>query len=268
MFAVHDVTVRFGELVALDAVSLEATAGTVTTIVGGDGAGKSTLLKVLAGRVLPDLGSVSGAPRGRFGLLPATPGSWANLTVQQNLEFVGTAYGLSRAQIRRRGDELIAAAGLDDARDRLSSALSGGMRRKLGVIMALAGRPELVLLDEPSTGVDPVSRVELLRLIGRAAAEGSAVVTTTTYLDEAEQATQFIALESGRVLLSGTAEAAKACAPGAFWAARDRQSAFAWRRGRSWHHWAPALPAGATARSPDLHDLVVAAALRAEEQNR
>ncbi|WP_341728504.1 ABC transporter ATP-binding protein [Brooklawnia sp.] len=268
MFAVHDVTVSFGDLLALDEVSLDAAPGAVTTIVGGDGAGKSTLLKVLAGRVRPDSGTVSAASSGELGMLPATAGSWGNLTVRQNLEFSATAFGLQRSRLRERTEELITAAGLEPARDRLASALSGGMRRKLGVIMALVGSPQLVLLDEPSTGVDPVSRVELWRLISRAAADGAAVITTTTYLDEAERASRFLALESGRALLGGTPAAVKASAQGAFWAAKERQGALAWRRGRWWHHWAPVLPADATRQQPDLHDLVVAAALRAEEHSR
>lgn len=264
MFGVHDVTVRFGDRLALREVSLDAPPGAVTTVVGGDGAGKSTLLKVLAGRILPDRGTVHAPPAGRLGMLPATDGSWANLTVQQNLEFAAAAHGLARSESRGRINELISSAGLDAARNRLSSASSGGMRRKLGVIMALVARPDLVLLDEPSTGVDPVSRVELWRLISRAAADGAAVVTTTTYLDEAERASWFLALDAGRPLLCGEPATAKTTFSGAFWASSDRRSGLAWRRGRSWHHWGRELPKDAAARQPDLHDLVVAASLRAQ----
>ncbi len=151
MFGVRNVSVHFGEVPALDDVSFDVAPGTVSTVVGGDGAGKTTLLRVLAGRVVPERGTVS-APTGRdLGMLPASAGSWANLTVRQNLEFVASVFGLSRSQAAARSSELIELAGLQTAHDRLGSALSGGMRRKLGVIMALVGHPRLVLLDEPSS---------------------------------------------------------------------------------------------------------------------
>jgi len=265
MFGVRNVSVHFGEVPALDDVSFDVAPGTVSTVVGGDGAGKTTLLRVLAGRVVPERGTVS-APIGRdLGMLPASAGSWANLTVRQNLEFVASVFGLSRSQAAARSSELIELAGLQTAHDRLGSALSGGMRRKLGVIMALVGHPRLVLLDEPSTGVDPVSRVELWRLISRAAAEGAAVLTTTTYLDEAERATRFLALEAGRTLLSGDPAEAVRSAPGAFWVATHRGPGQAWRVGRSWHCWAATAPPGAEVIAADLHDVVVAAALRAKQ---
>lgn len=203
MFGLDRVTVVLDGRKVLSNVSLNAEKGTVTTIVGGDGAGKTTVLKALAGRVRPAVGTVSGAAGRDVGMLPAEAGSWANLTVRQNLEFVASAMGLTPSRDKDWLDELIARAGLESATDRLASQLSGGMRRKLGTIMALVGRPRLLLLDEPSTGVDPVSRVELWRLISHAAADGAAVVTTTTYLDEAERAAHVVALSDGRVLGQG-----------------------------------------------------------------
>lgn len=200
MYGLQGVTVRFGNVVALDDVSLEVAPGQVSTVVGGDASGKSTLIRVLAGVVRPEAGQVT-APEDRdLGLLPASAGSWGALSVAQNLEFAAAAFGLGRQEARRRIDELIERAGLAPARDRMAASLSGGMRRKLGVIMALVGRPRLVLLDEPSTGVDPVSRVELWRLISQAAAEGAAVLTSTTYLDEAERASHVVTLDAGRVV--------------------------------------------------------------------
>ncbi|MFT8637914.1 MAG: ATP-binding cassette domain-containing protein [Pseudoclavibacter sp.] len=194
----QDAVVRFGRRVALDGVSLTATPGRVVAVVGGDGAGKTTLLRLLAGRVRPESGTVRVPPRRELGYLPATAGVWGDLTVRQNIDFAAAAYRMPREEAAPRGAELLAAAGLAEAVDRLASRLSGGMRRKLGFVMAILPRPRLVVLDEPSTGVDPVSRVELWRLIARSAAEGAAVVFATTYPDEAERAEQVLALDAGR----------------------------------------------------------------------
>lgn len=255
MFGVHDLTVAFGGRPALDGVSLAAPTGSVTTVVGGDGAGKSTLLRVMAGLTAADGGTVSTPPKGQIGLLPAGAGSWATLTVDENLAFAASAAGVRRGP---RLDALIERAGLGQARDRLAARLSGGMRRKLGVIMALVGEPELVLLDEPTTGVDPVSRVELWALISGAAADGAAVVTATTYLDEAERATEVAVLHRGRVVLAGEPAAIVEAADGEFWVDDEARST-AWRRGRSYHHWAPVAPTGVTRLTPDLEDVVIAA---------
>jgi ABC-2 type transport system ATP-binding protein len=169
-FGVRDCTVRFGRTLALDAVSLDVAPGQVTAVVGGDGAGKSTLLRLFAHRVSAASGDVRSIERARLGYQPATSGVWPTLTVAENVAFVGRSFGMSPARIRSRGDELLERAGLAGARRRLGSALSGGMRQKLGFVLAILHEPDLVLLDEPSTGVDPVSRVELWRLIAATAA--------------------------------------------------------------------------------------------------
>lgn len=194
----QDAVVRFGRRVALDGVSLTATPGRVVAVVGGDGAGKTTLLRLLAGRVRPESGTVRVPPRRALGYLPATAGVWGDLTVRQNIDFAAAAYRMPREEAAQRGAELLAAAGLAETGDRPASRLSGGMRRKLGFVMAILPRPRLVVLDEPSTGVDPVSRVDLWRMIARSAAEGAAVVLATTYPDEAERAEQVLALDAGR----------------------------------------------------------------------
>ena len=180
--------VRYGATVACQDVSFEVAAGTVAAVVGGDGAGKTSLLRALAGTVRPAAGTVRRPAERRLGYVSAGPGVWADLTVDENLRFAGRAYGLDPAELGRRIGSLLERTGLATARDRLAGQLSGGMRQKLALAMAVAHQPDLLILDEPTTGVDPVSRAELWRLLAASAAGGAAVVVATTYLDEAERA--------------------------------------------------------------------------------
>ena len=198
-WGVADLTVRFGRRRALDGVTLEVAPGEVAAVIGGDGAGKTTLVRVLAGVLAPTSGAVRRPAAERIGYLAATSGTYPDLTVDENLAFAATAYGLDPRVARERATELLERTGLDTARDRLAGRLSGGMRQKLGVVQALQHRPDLLVLDEPSTGVDPVSRADLWRLIAGAAGEGTAVVFTTSYGDEARRAGRVLALDAGRI---------------------------------------------------------------------
>ena len=197
-YGVEHATVRYGDVTALRDVSVAVPEGEVTAVVGGDGAGKTTLLRALVGEVSPDGGTVTAPDAHRLGYLPATAGSWLELSVQENVEFVGSSFGLSRATLTERADALLDRAGLDSARNRLSRDLSGGMRRKLGFCLAMLAEPDLLVLDEPSTGVDPVSRVDLWRLVSDAAAKGTAVIMSTTYFDEAERCAGLVGPPRGR----------------------------------------------------------------------
>ena len=258
-----DVTVRFGQQAALDSVSLEVPSGTIVAVVGGDGAGKTTLLRTLIGRVLPDSGRVWAPSDRELGYMPSASGTWRQLTVDENLDLVAHAYSAAPRSLDVRRDQLLVAAGLIDARRRLAGQLSGGMRQKLGFCMAMLHSPRLVVLDEPSTGVDPVSRVELWGLIADAAADGTAVVLATTYLDEAERVHDVLVLDEGRVLLHGTPSEVLAAAPGTVTLVKDaRDPALAWRRGRALHEWhaGPASP-GDVVVDVDLEDAVISAAL-------
>ena len=131
----------------------------------------------------------------RIGYLPAGSGVYPDLTVTENLDFRATGYKLARPAARERAAEYLERAGLAAAAGRLAGQLSGGMRQKLGVIAAMLHQPDLLVLDEPTTGVDPVSRSGLWWLIARAAAEGCAVVLATTYLDEAERCASVLVLD-------------------------------------------------------------------------
>jgi ABC-2 type transport system ATP-binding protein len=264
--------VRFGDRAALDDVSLEAPGGSVTAVVGGDGAGKTTLLRLLAGALAPDRGEVHRPAAARIGYLPASSGTYPDLSVQENLAFVATAYGLSGAQAAQRAAEHLQRTGLAGVGNRLAGDLSGGMRQKLGVIAAMLHRPDLLVLDEPTTGVDPVSRRDLWWLIARAAAGGAAVVLATSYVDEAERAQAVTVLDGGQVIAAGTPEQIVSQMTGRLFVTAEAPAgadgARAWRRGRSWRVWrrdgtSPAGPTAEPARA-DLEDAVIVAALARE----
>jgi ABC-2 type transport system ATP-binding protein len=188
---------------ALNDVTVDVPPGAVVAVVGGDGAGKTTLLRALVREIKPDTGQVSAPAAAGIGFLPASSASWASLSVTQNVDFAGGVFGLTGPALADRRDRLLAGAGLTAAAGRLASQLSGGMRRKLGFCMAIVSQPVLLVLDEPSTGVDPVSRIDLWRLISEAAAAGTAVIMSTTHLDEAERAAQLVVLDGGQVLVQG-----------------------------------------------------------------
>jgi ABC-2 type transport system ATP-binding protein len=264
-WGVTDLTVRFGSKRGLDCVSLDVRPATVTAVVGGDGAGKTTLLRVQAGVPLPHRGRVRRPEARRIAYMPATSGALSDLTVAENLEFIAQAYRLR--DNRADADALLERAGLSAFRTRLARDLSGGMRQKLGVIMAMLPTPDLLILDEPTTGVDPVSRSELWRLIGAAAAAGTAVLVSLAYLDEAERAGWVLLLHEGRSLLAGTPAEVASSIPGAVVdTARPRDRDRAWPRGARWREWRPHdAPTGSP---PDLEDAVIVAALADAEERR
>lgn len=275
-----DASVYFGEHPALDRFTGTFAPGTVTALIGGDGSGKSTLLKLLAGRLRLHSGTSEGLPvdRRNVGYQPADSGVWRNLSVAENVEFIARSYGLDPAQTRTRSAELLAQAGLDQVTDRLAGRLSGGMRQKLGVVLATLHRPGLVLLDEPTTGVDPISRAELWNLIAGAAAEGATVVFATTYLDEAERASRLFLLGDGKLLAAGTPEEIIAHTPGLISQApaaseaarRELASAHAWRRGDTVFQWEAGhhgdAPAGFARTAGDLENTSIALLLAEDDE--
>ncbi len=266
-WGVRDLTVRFGRRTALDDVTLEVETGAVTCVVGGDGAGKTTLLRVLVGAVRPDAGVVRRPEQRRTGYLPSTSGTYPDLSVDENLAFAATTYGVPASQVPERIRSYLERTGLASARDRPAGQLSGGMRQKLGVIRAMVHRPDLLVLDEPTTGIDPVSRADLWWLIARAASDGAAVVLSTTYLSEAERASRLLALDEGHVLGSGTPDEVVASVSGAVRSTRTKPEGEAarraWRRGTLWRVWEPD---GASDGALDLQDAVTVAALERELQ--
>jgi ABC-2 type transport system ATP-binding protein len=266
-WGVQDLEVRYGGTLAVTGVSFEAAPRTVTALVGADGAGKTTVLRALAGAVRPAAGHVTRPPATGIGYVSAGPGVWRDLSVAENLAFAASAYGLRGAEAARRTGELLERTGLTGARTRLAGQLSGGMRQKLAIAAALLARPGLLVLDEATTGVDPVSRAELWRLIARAAADGAAVVLATTYLDEAERATTAVVLHRGVTLAAGPPDEVVAAMPGAVLTSAARpDGAVAWRHGRGWRIWSPdggGVP-GAERMRPRLEDAVIVATLSTE----
>jgi ABC-2 type transport system ATP-binding protein len=164
-----------------------------------------------------------------------------------------------------RSDELLERIGLTQARSRLGGQLSGGMQRKLAVATALLHDPELLVLDEPTTGVDPVSRAELWRLIAGAAARDTSVVVATTYVDEANRGSTVLLMDQGRAIASGSPSDIIAAVPGAVGVVRSavRPQGSSWRSGSTWRVWAPSesLPDGAEPVTPTFNDAVMIASL-------
>jgi ABC-2 type transport system ATP-binding protein len=210
----------FGEVRALDGVDLEVPRGAVLALLGPNGAGKTTAVRVLTTLLEPDEGtaSVAGmdvvreakALRERIGLAGQYAAVDENLTGLNNLVMVGRLYGMRRAAARERGLELLADFDLMDAAKRPAKTYSGGMRRRLDLAAALVAKPPVLFLDEPTTGLDPRSRLALWETIESLKADGTTVLLTTQYLDEADRLADTIAVvDRGKVIARGTSDELK-----------------------------------------------------------
>jgi ABC-2 type transport system ATP-binding protein len=218
----HDLKKTFGgEVLALDGVSFAVEEGTIFGLLGPNGAGKTTAVRILTTILDPDsgTGSVLGfdvvAEAERVRTLIGLAGQYAavdeNLTGRENLTMVGRLNHLSRAVVSARAVELLEQFGLTDAGDRPLKTYSGGMRRRLDVAAALVARPKVLFLDEPTTGLDPQSRVDLWAMIERLVGEGTSVLLTTQYLEEADTlARQIAVVDHGRVIAEGAPAQLKA----------------------------------------------------------
>jgi ABC-2 type transport system ATP-binding protein len=206
---------RFGPVHALDGVNLELPAGAVLGVLGPNGAGKTTLVRILATLLKPDRGRarVAGfdvaehpaAVRRRIGLSGQYAAVDPFLTGRENLIMIGRLYGLPRHQARRRAAELTGQLELDGAAGRLVRTYSGGMRRRLDVAASLLAAPPVLFLDEPTTGLDPYGRLALWRVLADLTGQGTSVLLTTQYIEEAERiAGMIVIIDHGTVIASGT----------------------------------------------------------------
>ena len=217
---VERVTKRFGSTLALDDVSLSIEPGRVLALLGPNGAGKTTLIRILTTLLRLDSGraTVAGLDVGRGATairsLIGLAGQFATvdelLTGRENLELVGLLYHLDRAEYRSRAQDALERMTLTRAGDKPVKTYSGGMRRRLDLAASLIGRPPILFLDEPTTGLDPRTRNDLWQFIEELVAEGTTVLLTTQYMEEAEHlADRIIVLDTGRVVAQGTADELK-----------------------------------------------------------
>jgi ABC-2 type transport system ATP-binding protein len=202
-------TRRYGDLLAADSVSFEVARGEMFGLIGPDGAGKTTTLRVVLGLLAPNSGSVrtcgldplrqSAELSRRIGYLSQRFSLYGDLSVDENVAFFAEIHGVSGWRARR--DELLDMLRMTPFRDRLADRLSGGMRQKLALLCTLIHTPELLVLDEPTTGVDPVSRRDFWKILARLSREGLTLLLTTPYLDEAERCQRVALMDRSRILV-------------------------------------------------------------------
>ena len=216
----HDIHLSFGDVHALNGVSLSIERGTIYSLLGANGAGKTTLINVLSTLLTPDRGRAtvggddvvtqSRAVRRRIGLAGQFAAVDDYLTGRETVAMIGELYGLSRGEAQRRAIDVLERFSLADAADRRASGYSGGMRRRLDLAASLIGRPEILYLDEPTTGIDPGSRLDIWRLVRELVDDGTTVLLTTQYLEEADQLADLIGvIDHGELVSEGTAEQLK-----------------------------------------------------------
>jgi daunorubicin resistance ABC transporter ATP-binding subunit len=221
MISVQGVSVDFGSVKAVDNVDLEIPKNEVRGLLGPNGAGKTTLVRVIATLLKPSAGTalVGGfdihhdpnAVRSMIGLAGQYAAVDDLLTGRENLEIVGALYQLPKAEAKKRADEALERLSLIDAADRLVRTYSGGMRRRLDLGASLVGRPQVLILDEPTTGLDPRTRLDLWAFLRDLVSEGATVLLTTQYLEEADElADQITVIDAGHIIADGTADELKA----------------------------------------------------------
>jgi ABC-2 type transport system ATP-binding protein len=226
---------QFGELRAVEGLSLEVFPGEIFGLVGPDGSGKTTTLRMLAGILPPDSGSATVAgcdvrrdpekAKHQMSYMSQRFGLYEDLTVDENIRFYADLFRVRRRERESSAAELLAAAGLSEFRRRLAGNLSGGMKQKLGLVCALIHKPGVILLDEPTNGVDPVSRRDFWRILYLRVEEGVAILASTSYLDEAERCHRVGLLHQGRLLFCDRPEELKKKFPGGVLAVHSSQPA-------------------------------------------
>jgi ABC-2 type transport system ATP-binding protein len=217
---IEGLTKRFGPRLAVDHLSLAVAPGESFALVGPDGAGKTTTMRLLVGIMDPDEGRAEvlgfdpvtqgDQVREHIGYMPQRFGLYGDLTVMENLIFYADLYRVDQESRARRLPDLLGFSGLESFTDRLAANLSGGMRQKLGLMCALIHRPQILFLDEPTFGVDPVSRREFWHILYQLLKTGITIFLSTAYMDEAERAHRVGLMHQGRLLVADTPQAIKA----------------------------------------------------------
>jgi len=223
--AVEGLTKRFGVLTAVDRLSISVCSGEIFGLVGPDGAGKTTTMRMLASVMRPDAGSVvidgidvlaePEEAKRHVSYMPQRFGLYEDLTVEENIRFYADLFEVPRELWQERAASMLAASDMTPYRRRLAGQLSGGMKQKLGLTCSLVHTPRVLLLDEPTTGVDPLSRREFWQILYSLRAEGVAVLISTAYLDEAERCDRLALLHQGAIMHCDTPSHLKARMPGA-----------------------------------------------------
>jgi len=216
---VRDLSRRFGSFTAVDAISVDVEAGEVFGFLGANGAGKTTAIRMLIGLLEPSAGSArvagydvitqSDEVRKRIGYMSQRFSLYDDLTVRENITLYGGIYGLADAEIRARGDALLGGLDLMHVAGKLVGTLPLGWKQKLSFSVAMLHQPDVVFLDEPTGGVDPVTRRQFWEMIYAAAARGTTVFVTTHYMDEAEYCDRLSIMVDGRIAAMGTPKALK-----------------------------------------------------------
>jgi ABC-2 type transport system ATP-binding protein len=210
----RDLTKRFGDFTAVDNVNFEVQRGEIFGFLGPNGSGKTTTIRMLLGLMKPSAGAIevlgmhvdgdTGKIRPRVGYMSQRFSLYNDLTVLQNLNFYGVAYGLAGDRLQKRIQEAIRAAGLEGREHARTKELSGGWRQRLALSAAILHRPEVLFLDEPTAGVDPLSRRAFWDLLYQLVSDGVTVFVTTHYMDEAEHCHRLAFIQHGRIIAAGT----------------------------------------------------------------
>lgn len=218
----QDLTRRFGDLTAVDRLNLAISAGEIFGLVGPDGAGKTTTLRMLCGLVLPSEGTatVAGhdvvrepqAVKDRIGYMAQRFGLYLDLSVQENMDFYADLFGIFGSERATLAAQLLRMTRMEPFRERQAKQLSGGMKQKLALMCTLLHRPRILFLDEPTNGVDPVSRRDFWAILYQLLKEGITILMTTAYLDEAERCNRVGLMHRGKLIRCAAPEALKAAA--------------------------------------------------------